>query len=201
MLSYRNGLYIQVLEGPDIQVNKLLTTLKSDSRHQDIDIILDAFTSKRYFTDWSMKLVESANKENSFVELMQNNQDVMSRLDTEQTQLLKVFYSAEDSSSAVTRTYEGKDLMLKAWPDLMLIKPSPVIIELCARLTKQSHSYKALLESKDFGTKQQLDKILNKFETFEILKVMESMEQPNQVVTKKKNNNFYSKMKNFLGIV
>jgi len=199
MLSCRNGYFIQAIEGPDISVNQLLTKLKSDTRHQGMDVILDLFIRERYFKKWSMKLVDAVNKDECFDELMQRNSAAVSKLDSSQKQLLGLFYDIKKSPSSVSRAYDGKDLMLKAWPDLMLMKPSPVIIELCARLTKQAHSYNTLLESKDFGTKQQLDKILNKFETFEILKVMES-EQPNQAVIKKKNSNFYSKMKNFLGI-
>jgi len=200
MLSYRNGYYIQVIEGRDIAVNQLLSKLRTDSRHKDFQVILDSFISERMFSEWSMKLVQSVNNEPNFVELMKKNSATISRLSAEQRKVLDIFYTDESSPKSVSRGYEGKDLMLLAWPDLTILKPSPVIIELCARLTKQSHSYQNLLESKDFGTKQQLDKILKKFETFEILKVMESLDQDNVIVAKSKPNKFYSKMKNFLGM-
>lgn len=54
MLLYRDGRFIQVLEGAADVVDHLLETIRRDRRHHDLRVLLrDAITERR-FGDWTM---------------------------------------------------------------------------------------------------------------------------------------------------
>ncbi len=200
LLSYRAGYYIQILEGDSDAVDQLFSKIKSDPRHQNISVLFDFKITQRSFPNWSMKLVGSVNKDQNFLQFMSQSSEKIWSLDNTQKQLLEVFYGLDNTSPASIQTYQGKHLMLFAWPDFRQISQSPTVIELCAQLTKKPYPYESLLESRRFGTQQQLDKILKKFETLEILNVMDSLKQSPQANQIGSSTRFYSKMRTFLGL-
>jgi hypothetical protein len=50
--------YLQVLEGPCRNVNRLYGTISRDKRHRDIELITFEPMESRYFDDWGMRLVD-----------------------------------------------------------------------------------------------------------------------------------------------
>jgi hypothetical protein len=54
MLLYRDGIYLQFLEGRRSDIDELLSRLKKDLRHQDIRVLQEGSLSERIFPDWSM---------------------------------------------------------------------------------------------------------------------------------------------------
>jgi len=202
LLSYKNGRYIQILEGDDDNINQLMANLIGDSRHQNMKVLMDFRIDDRSFPEHGMKLVTSVKKEQSFIKFVEKYFGRLRRLDSRKRELFGHFYSLDTTRSQVSSSYVGKNLMLSSWPDFTLIKQSPVIIELCGQLTLEACSYDRILKSGKFGTKQQLDSILNKFEILEILKVTKIIEQTTTQVSVERNQessaNFYSKMKTFL---
>lgn len=54
MLLYRGDRFIQVLEGPRNIVSSLIETIRRDSRHHDLRVLLDDSVSRRRFADWTM---------------------------------------------------------------------------------------------------------------------------------------------------
>lgn len=50
--------YLQVLEGPCHNVNRLYGTISRDKRHRDIELITFEPMESRYFDDWGMRLVD-----------------------------------------------------------------------------------------------------------------------------------------------
>ncbi|MBL4673071.1 MAG: BLUF domain-containing protein [Arenicella sp.] len=200
LISCRSGYYIQHLEGDNNIVDQLFSKIKSDSRHHQVTVLFEFEIAQRSFPEWNMKLVATANEDASFLKFMDQNSGKISSLDNTQRQLLGIFYGLKSSSPNSRRSYEGKSLMLLAWPDLMLLRQSPTVIKLCAQLTAQPYPYNSLLESRRFGTQRQLDKILQKFETLEILSVTDSLKQNIPVNRVGSSTRFYSKMKTFLGL-
>ena len=200
VLSYRSGHYFQVLEGEDDEVDSLFAKIKSDQRHEQVEIILDTTIYKRNFPQWGMKLLESVNKDRHFLELVSEQSEELATLNSEQRAMLALFYKISDRRHGTSIGYEGTELMLTAWPDFSVINQSPVILELCARLTRQPHPYTSLVDGGQFGTRQQLDKILGMFETLEILKIVKSESQSFEIIPKNQSGGFYSKMKNFLNL-
>jgi hypothetical protein len=200
LLSYRGGHYIQVLEGDDSIVDQLFSKIRLDPRHEQIVVLFDFKITQRCFPDWDMKLVGSVNKDASFLKFMAQNSEKIPTLNNMQRQLVEIFYGLTSSSPNSIQSYDGKNLMLSAWPDFMQIRQSPTVIELCAQLTKRPYPYDSLLESRRFGTQQQLDKILKTFETLEILNVTDSLRHNIQASHAGSSTRFYSKMKTFLGL-
>ena len=54
MLLYRDGLFIQVLEGDEQAIEQLLVNLKKDTRHRDVHVVSKQVVKHREFSDWSM---------------------------------------------------------------------------------------------------------------------------------------------------
>jgi len=202
LLSYKNGRYIQILEGGEDNVNQLIANIMSDPRHEDMQILMDFRIEDRSFAEFGMKLVTSLKKETPFIKFVEKYFGKLKRLHPKKRELFGHFYPLDNSRAQTSNSYIGKSLMLSAWPDFNLIKQSPVIIELCGQLTLKACSYDKVLKSGRFGTQQQLDSILNKFEILEILKVTNNIQQTTAQISVASNDesssNFYSKMKNFL---
>jgi hypothetical protein len=54
MLLYRDGDFMQALEGDDIQVRALSAKIARDPRHKNMHVLLDGRCTEREFPDWSM---------------------------------------------------------------------------------------------------------------------------------------------------
>ncbi|MDD7945647.1 BLUF domain-containing protein [Microbacterium sp. NE2HP2] len=54
MLLYRGGRFVQVLEGPEPAVRDLLTTIRQDSRHSDMRVLIEQPIAHREFREWTM---------------------------------------------------------------------------------------------------------------------------------------------------
>jgi hypothetical protein len=54
LLLFKDGNFMQILEGAKDAVLKLLAKIRSDARHQGLMVIFDEETSHREFKDWSM---------------------------------------------------------------------------------------------------------------------------------------------------
>lgn len=54
MLLYRDGFFIQCLEGDEDAVKALYTGIAKDNRHENVLLVYEAEIEKRAFTDWRM---------------------------------------------------------------------------------------------------------------------------------------------------
>jgi Sensors of blue-light using FAD len=54
MLLYKNGDFMQALEGDEVQVRALSAQIARDPRHKDVSTLLDGPCVTREFPDWSM---------------------------------------------------------------------------------------------------------------------------------------------------
>ena len=65
LLVYNSSIFLQLLEGPEKDVDLLYTKIKHDKRHSDIKILLeqDVPGNKRAFDEWDMKfqLIDNLN--------------------------------------------------------------------------------------------------------------------------------------------
>lgn len=55
MLIYRDGNFIQLLEGEENAVKELFITIQKDSRHRDCTVLNEAHVDKRCLFEWSMR--------------------------------------------------------------------------------------------------------------------------------------------------
>ncbi|TDL45304.1 BLUF domain-containing protein [Microbacterium oleivorans] len=54
MLLYRNGRFIQILEGPEQAVRETMGKIERDPRHDHLRVLIDEFTEDRNFAEWTM---------------------------------------------------------------------------------------------------------------------------------------------------
>lgn len=54
MLLYRQGSFLQVLEGPWMQVWDRMSVIETDPRHRDVTILIADRVQQRQFGEWSM---------------------------------------------------------------------------------------------------------------------------------------------------
>lgn len=54
MLLYRNGRFVQILEGPEASVRETMARIETDPRHHHVRVLIDEYLSERNFADWTM---------------------------------------------------------------------------------------------------------------------------------------------------
>ena len=54
LLIYADGVFIQILEGPELAVGELYEKISEDTRHNDVVVISDQNRDDRTFTKWAM---------------------------------------------------------------------------------------------------------------------------------------------------
>ncbi|MGR6743206.1 BLUF domain-containing protein [Microbacterium sp. F1-18] len=54
MLLYRGGRFVQVLEGPEQTVRDLIATIREDSRHSGMRVLIEQPIAHREFREWTM---------------------------------------------------------------------------------------------------------------------------------------------------
>ena len=54
LLLYKNGHFMQVLEGDEGKVMKIFASIERDTRHKNIDVLRAEYIQCRDFPDWSM---------------------------------------------------------------------------------------------------------------------------------------------------
>lgn len=62
MLLYKDGNFMQMLEGEDNAVRQLFDTIIEDPRHHNSIVVIDEPAEAPYFTDWSMGFRDLSDK-------------------------------------------------------------------------------------------------------------------------------------------
>ncbi len=68
MLLHKDGNFMQVIEGPEVEVRKLLEKIKMDPRHHGIIQLIEGYTESRQFSDWSMGFYDLNSPEIKLIE-------------------------------------------------------------------------------------------------------------------------------------
>ena len=75
-----------------------------------------------------------------------------------------------------------------------------MVMDLCVKLTKKPYPFDALVDSGEFGSLDQVTKMIVGFEQSGILNVTDAQPLDEQKVSEKKPNKFYGAIKRFLGM-
>lgn len=54
MLLYRGGRFLQVLEGREVTVRRMIDRIRRDPRHADMRVVAEGSIDRRVFGDWTM---------------------------------------------------------------------------------------------------------------------------------------------------
>lgn len=55
MLLFREGRFLQILEGPDDDLRRKMAAISGDPRHTDVTVLLDEPVDSRFFGRWTMR--------------------------------------------------------------------------------------------------------------------------------------------------
>ena len=61
MLLYRDGFFMQVLEGDEKHVMAIFADVKKDPRHHSVDVLRSEYIQHRDFPDWTMGFADVGN--------------------------------------------------------------------------------------------------------------------------------------------
>ncbi|MDN4173643.1 BLUF domain-containing protein [Nocardioides sp. SOB77] len=80
VLLYRGGNIIQVLEGPDEQVERTFASIERDHRHRGVIVLLREQVDRRSFPDWSMGFRDVSaldlDREDGFTDFLRGRDDL-----------------------------------------------------------------------------------------------------------------------------
>lgn len=104
VLSYKEGKIIQLIEGEPEQLQNLFAKISNDSRHQNLNILLNIENSTRIFSDWSMVLEANIETSSLFREfLFIHFENMIDMNDAQRDELLffidRVFHEIVQSKS------------------------------------------------------------------------------------------------------
>lgn len=203
LISYSNGYFMQAIEGEREQVHALYRKIAFDNRHSHIVKILDVEIDQRFFPNWDMKLISSPCSVQHFYEVKRILKFNLSLITEQKKRLLEDFGLRLVTQGA--GLYENKAIRLSGWPDFSKISDLPYGIELTAALAGTKLDYNTIVESGEFGEKNQINEILNILEDISLsegsgLLVIEDSDKSNSGDIKKINpvNTFYNKMKRLI---
>ena len=58
-MIYANGYFMQLIEGPQIAVDKLYSAIEADPRHEVLSLLHSQEIKDRHFSDWAMEYRDS----------------------------------------------------------------------------------------------------------------------------------------------
>ena len=206
IISYRQGQFFQVLEGPHIEIDNLMEKIKSDPRHEDLWVFLNVRVDKRSFDSWGVSVFDFIDQGPIFKQFVEDNQGVLHAFTEPQKKRIQPFIDIEKNAGEKEYNYQSKYLRLIAWPDLNQTSQPQLIMNLCIKLTKKPYPFDSLVTSGEFGNYEQVTQIIKDFELMGILTVtkpepeLETKSIEPAVIQTAKPNKFYSAVKRFLGM-
>ena len=57
-LIYSSGHFLQLLEGPHLELRRTYRVIAQDMRHSDVTVLSERFITERAFPDWRMRRIE-----------------------------------------------------------------------------------------------------------------------------------------------
>ena len=206
-LLYNDGMFLQVIEGEAKEVDTLFEIIRNDDRHEAVEKIIDIPIKTRAFTGKSIHLLLSLHENAQLINFIAENKEIL--LSSSPTDIIKEKFShfgcndLENLQSTATTsdnlTFKDLSFMLKKevkidWFEIGMLKPEIAIagIQLSDKLLLNACTYEELLESKQFGTPDELSDLLNTLgSTGNLLKIKEiapiknTVSKPKKTVTKK----------------
>ena len=205
-LCYRQGYYLQLIEGPNQTVNQLIAKISTDPRHANPQVIIDKPISRRSFRSWGMSVLDFSDPSQLFDQFIEGYRSDITEFTEHQKSRIQHFYDFSSilvsGNSNPRQDYSGKNLRLISWPDFTRINHSQMVVDLCVKLTKAPYPFDQLVIDEQLGTREEIVKTIREFDALGILRVIESDVPREQIeeVQNKKPSRFFGAIKKFLGM-
>ena len=107
LLFYHNERFLQFIEGEKNALEKLMSILASDSRHKNIEIIIDQEINKRSLAQWNMDTFNLSESENIELEELKAIRDAYKRNLVVDSEVLASFYKTMLKSHMLEKKDDG----------------------------------------------------------------------------------------------
>ncbi len=201
ILTHKNGYYLQALEGDSDSVDEVFKRIQRSRLHKDIVVILNSEISQRYFQNLSMRLVEDIKKDTRYLSLINDYNDKIENLNADELSAFNVFHSNNAIKINTKNKQTIERIGLKKWPSFNKIKPTPVTLELCAKLVGNYLSHEEIYSS-TMSAEQiaEYDMLIAYFRKLGL--IVSNNANSKHVIVKsseeEKSSSFYAKMKMYL---
>lgn len=200
LLIFRNGRYLQILEGPAARVEHLFKKIKSDKRHEDVLLINEFAIEKQSFKGTGMNLDSDGKYSQQLASFIEMHNEVLQDMPTINCQHLKNHFGInidqeddedEHDSLVFNLNYKNPNevkrislanslFKLKKWPSKVNVQQSRAKYRACVQLSKTESSYHQLLEKCGFVNGDELRSLLTSLRAEGILetRTLQIMEEP-----------------------
>jgi hypothetical protein len=107
LLLYADGNFMQLLEGARKDVEALITRIKRDVRHRDVQVLEEGPITSRHFSEWSMAFLDFASPQvralpgySTFLESPFSPEDDVAQMSQRNVRLLHYFKSVMTATDA-----------------------------------------------------------------------------------------------------
>lgn len=173
LMSYNKGYYLQIIEGGDDAVKELANRIKADKRHHRFHTIISMPIERRFFPNWSMKLVPLLSRNRQFQAFMLEMDEHLENLSSRKHALTEVFHRyhrySYPTKPVFAKTWESTVFSVNQWPNFNEMRPTPELMSLCSALFNNSMSYSELIVGDYYKSENELKKQLKELMAIECL--------------------------------
>jgi len=159
ILSYKFGYYFQVLEGPKASINQQIVKIFADTRHQDINVLVDKEISSSLLPRSGMRVVPNLRHSRSFREIVEQNSAEFLTLSNSNKERLSHFFDLSYlgiDGLHDDEVFHESLMTLSSMPCINDIQVSPNLVRLTNTLIKSEKSFNALHQELPFKSEREL---------------------------------------------
>ena len=203
-LLYRDGMFLQIIEGEANQVDALFNMICNDERHEQVEKFIDIPISDRAFTGKYIHLLLSLHEDAQLINFIADNKEIiLSSSSTDSVKQKLAHFGCSDledlqpsNHSLDEDFFTGQSFMLKQeveidWFEIGMLEPEIAIagIHLSNKLLHNVYTYKELLKCNEFGSINQLNSLLSTLNsTGHLVKTKEAPVKKNVFKSKQSKN-------------
>lgn len=89
---FKNGRFLQILEGPEDNLRMLMSDIEKDARHENIEILVDRYINQKGFGSWDMNFFNLENDAKFSLKDLQRIRDGFHRNELQNSSLIMQYY-------------------------------------------------------------------------------------------------------------
>lgn len=160
-LYYRDGRYLQIVEGQSDRVDRLMKNVLNDERHKECIVQLNMGIKKRIFPKWQCQLNISLARDLYLRQFLVNYKTELKRMNDKEKAAFNFFFTQKPSEYSGETAVEsvnvfGNEMIHITTQDILDRGFSPLMTQLCDLLINQPHSVRQLLEKVGEGRREQV---------------------------------------------
>lgn len=172
LLSYKEGYYLQAIEGPDQNVDALFRNILRDKRHTDVLVLVDQSCEEVCFRTWGFESSFDLGCNPDFAKFSERYRRELSQIDREKKELLSIFYKSNADKETTKLCFRKTKLRLRRWPDLTNIEQTPSTVHLCTNLLHRTWRYEDLVSLNKDMSQRELNTLLKEFRQQQTLRII-----------------------------